>query len=219
MDKLKNRNILFLVGWLYFCISLQAQQKVTEYTKDFSFKEGVYLSFSDFKNNSPIPLSKVIFNANRGDRDFLKYALDKKDLVYLDSLGKEQQIETSKVWGYSANDAIYVNYGTSFNRVVVIGSISHFVATVQTIVSLRNPYYYYDPYYNRTQYNYTTGQYILDFETGTIGDFNVTNMESLLQRDQELYKEFGALNKKKKRETIFIYLRKYNEKHAIYFPL
>lgn len=218
MNLFRKHIFLFLLFCFAAC-SLFAQQKVAQYTKDFSFKEGVYLSFADFKNHNPIPVSKVVFNVNRGDRDFLKYALDKKEFVYLDSLGREQKIETTKVWGYCSNNVVNINYGTSFNRVVVIGSISHFVATIQTIVSIRNPYYYYDPYYNRTQYSYVTGQYILDFETGTVGDFNVANMESLLQRDQELHKEFMTLSKKKKKDSIFIYLRKFNDKHPIYFPL
>jgi hypothetical protein len=33
-----------------------------------------------------------------------------------------------------------------------------------------------------------------------------------------LYNEFIALKKKQKRDSIFLYLRKYNEKHPIYFP-
>jgi hypothetical protein len=104
---------------------------------------------------------------------------------------------------------------------VVIGSLSHFVATIAQKTA-NDPFGYgynnglgYNPY---PRYVYSTQQFILDFESGNIYDFDVEHMEVLLQRDQNLLKEFDALKRKQKRDSIFLYLRKYNEKHPIYFP-
>lgn len=83
-----------------------------------------------------------------------------------------------------------------------------------------DPYYYNDPFGNPyPRYTYISSQYILDFEFGKVLEFTVENMEAVLQRDAELYKEFLALKKRKKRDSIFLYLRKYNEKHPIFFPI
>ena len=59
-------------------------------------------------------------------------------------------------------------------------------------------------------------QFIFDSQTNKIVDFNVKNMELLLKNDAELYAEFMKLKKRKKADSIFIYLRKYNEKYPLY---
>jgi hypothetical protein len=43
-------------------------------------------------------------------------------------------------------------------------------------------------------------------------------MEYILQRDPALFAEYSALKKKQKRDQMFIYLRKYNDKHPLLFP-
>ncbi len=220
--------VCLLPLYLYSLIpgSALAQQKIIEYDKDFTFREGVYFSFFDFKNNHPVPTSKILFKSNKDDRDFLKLALNNSTFHYLDSIGKEEEIKTNSIWGYCSNGTIYINHGTDFNRMVVIGSFSHFVATI-AIRTSADPFGYghgygYDnggigmnPY---PQYAYSTQQFILDFSSGHVLDFTVSNMEFLLQQDDALYKEFMALKKRQKRDSIFMYLRRYNTKHPIYFP-
>lgn len=198
--------------------SLLAQQKKIQYDRDFVFREGVYLSFQDFVNNNPIPVSKIVFNSNKGDKDFLKYVLDKPSFTYIDGLSKEVEYKTDEAWGYCSNSVIYINYGTDFNRVTIIGSICHFVATIPTRIGVSDPFYYNQPFGNREQYTYVTEQLIMDMESGKVMQFNVANMEALLSRDEALSKEFIALKKKQKRDSTFIYLRKYNEKHPVFFP-
>jgi len=197
---------------------LFAQQKTIQYTKDFEFKDGVYLSIFNFRKNSPVPLSKIIFNSNKGDKDFLKHVLDKNTFSYLDSTGKEQSEKTDDIWGYCSGGNIYINHGTDFNRVTIIGSICHFVATIPMKVGMSDPFNYNDPFYNPQQYTYVSEQFVLDYESGKVLEFNVSNMEALLSRDETLYKEFTALKKKQKRDSIFLYLKKYNEKRLVYFP-
>ncbi|MBI4930701.1 MAG: hypothetical protein HY841_08065 [Bacteroidetes bacterium] len=197
---------------------LFAQQKAVQYDKDFVFKEGIYLSFFNFKNNSPVPSSKIIFSSNKNDKDFLKYVLDKTTFTYIDSLGKEQEVKTDNAWGYSSNGNVYINHGTDFNRVNIIGSICHFVATVPVRVGMSDPFYNNDPFYNPQQFTYVSNQYVIDFDSGKVLEFDVDNMEMFLQKDDALYKEFSALKKKQKRNSIFLYLRKFNEKHPVYFP-
>lgn len=50
-------------------------------------------------------------------------------------------------------------------------------------------------------------------------DFNVTNMEEILKTDTDLYNQFMKLKESEKPNSIFTYLRKYNEKHPLYLPL
>ena len=108
-----------------------------------------------------------------------------------------------------------MNFSHAFNRLNVIGTLCHFTATVRTSVG------YHDP----MNYNYglhdtydELRQFIYDTEINRVLDFNVANMEVILKNDDELYKQFMALKKREKSDAIFIYLRKYNEKHPFYLP-
>jgi len=194
------------------------QQKAIQYTKDFEFRNGLYISFLDFRNNNPVIASQLISDYNKSSREFFDKVLSKNTFTYTDSTGNEQTLKTDDIWGYCSNGIIYLNHGTDFNRVTIIGSICHFVATVPMKIGTSDPFNYNDPFYNPPQYTYVSEQFVLDYESGKVLEFNVSNMEALLSRDAALYKEFSALKKKQKRDSIFLYLRKYNEKHPIYFP-
>jgi hypothetical protein len=222
MKKCLNRRLFVLFIFLSACACAFAQTRMVQYSRDFEFKEGIYLTVFNFKNNSPIIRSKISFNSNKNDKDFFNYVLARNILTYTDSAGKEEHIQTEKVWGYFSNGTLYINYGTGFNRVAVIGSLCHFVAVMPTRIGMNDPFTPFNPYqpYGSMQprYVYATNQYVLDFESGSVFEFDVTHMEVLLQRDVALYNEFMALKKKQKRDSIFLYLRKYNEKHPVYFP-
>lgn len=222
------RKIVLLLLLVFPCFQkeIKAQQRAIEYDRNFVFRDGIYLSFQDFRNNAPIPVNRVISDYNRNVQDFLGRVLSKKSFSYIDVAGSQQTANSDEVWGYCSGGMIYINYGTDFNRMTVIGSISHFIATLRTRMVSQDPFYYGRPYgygygYGYpppTQFSYTSVQCILDFDTGNIMDFNINNMEIILSRDPMLYQEFLALKKRRKKEAIFYYLRKYNEKHPIYFP-
>lgn len=204
--------------FIFQATAVSAQEKAVQYTKDFEFSNGIYLSYGQFKNNAPVIASKIISDYDKADRNFFDKVLSKNSFTYIDSAGKEQTFKSDDVWGYCQNGIIYINHGTDYNRVTIIGSICHFVATTQRQIGVADPFMYNDPFYNPQQSAYVSQQFILDYESGKVLDFNVANMESLLSRDADLYAAFSALKKKQKRDSIFLYLRKYNEKHPIYFP-
>lgn len=209
---------LLMFFLLFACIPLAAQQKSVPYEPGFEFKEGIYLSVWNFKNNNPIPPASIVFNSNRNDKSFLKHVLDKTTFTYIDSAGKEQQVKTEDAWGYSSNGTVYINYGTDFSRVTVIGSICHFVATIPMRLGVADPFYNNQPFDSRQQFTYVSEQLIIDMESGNVLRFGIETLEPLLSRDEALYKEFTSLKKKQKRDSVFLYLRKYNEKHPIFFP-
>jgi len=209
---------LVYVFLLIFSEVAFSQQKVIQYDKDFVFKDGIYLSIFDFKKNNPIPTSRIVFSSNKGDKDFLKYVTEKNTLDYLDEEGKTQEVKMASVWGYCSSGSVYINHGTGFNRVTIIGSFSHFLSTI-AVQTGYDPFYYTNPFGSPyPRYTYVTEQFILDFDSGKIVEFNVNNMEALLQKDEALYKDFMQLKKRQKRDGIFLYLRKYNEKHPVFFP-
>lgn len=77
---------------------------------------------------------------------------------------------------------------------------------------------YYSPY-GRNMTRNELKQYLIDFESGKILEYDVSNAELLLMKDSELYEEYVRLPRKKKKELIFVYIRKFNEKNPLYIPV
>ena len=77
---------------------------------------------------------------------------------------------------------------------------------------------YYSPY-GRNMTRNELKQYLIDFESGKILEYDVSNAELLLMKDSELYEEYVKLSRKKKKEQMFVYIRKFNEKNPLYIPV
>jgi hypothetical protein len=62
-------------------------------------------------------------------------------------------------------------------------------------------------------------QYLIEFESGKLLEFDVINTELLLMKDDKLYEEYVQLSRKKKKELMFVYIRKFNENNPLYLPV
>ncbi len=197
---------------------------MVKYSTDFKFKEGIYINFDQVKENDPIPKSRILTSVDYDDQYFFDHLQDQKKIYYYDKIGTKHELVVKNLWGYSRNGFLYININGNFFRITYIGKICHFVATQTTYMnSYNNPYYnnyYYSPYqYNPQTYQTTEmRQYLLDFETGKVYDYNDESIEILLMKDPELYDEYMALRKKKKKQLKFLYIRKFNEQNPLYFP-
>ena len=229
-----------------FAFELAAQSDSTpsmvKYTLEFKFREGFYLNFDQVKSNKPIPKSRILTSTDYNSKTFFDQVTESQTLTYFDDLGNSQEIETTKLWGYCKNGILYINIGGSFNRITITGSICHFVANITSYSSRYNSPYGYSPYgyspYGYSPYSYgyspygyspygygspnyrTTElkQFMLDFNTGKIVEYDSKNVEMLLMTDPELHDEFSRLRSKKKQQLRFMYIRKYNERNPLYIP-
>jgi hypothetical protein len=190
-------------------------QSTVPYSRDYEFREGVFLNVEQFRNNTPIPKASIVSGIPAGQIDFLSEVMEQKTLTYKDSAGKEQTVQTETVWGYCQNRFVSINFNGSFNRFNVIGTLSLFSGMLIRTPLERDPMG--DIYSVNTSYE-ELHQFVFDTKANKIWDFNVKNMEQLLQDDDELYQAFMKLKKRAKADSIFIYLRKYNEKHPLYLP-
>lgn len=206
-----NRIINILI-FIFISSQLFAKDSIA-YSRDYEIKEGFFLTVSDFINNSPISKSLIVSNYPKTDNDFLSQVATQKQITYKDEKGVEQKIETNSIWGYCQNRAIYINFNKELKRVNVIGTLFHFTAMVTVYSPYRDPM---NTTYGINSIQSQLQQFIYDTRTNKIMDFTVKNMEVILKDDDALYKEFMKLKKRKKADSIFIYLRKYNEKHPLY---
>ncbi len=232
--KLMRRFILLLIliaGNISIIYSQNREQKLEKYTPDFMFKDGIYINFSQVKMNNPMPASRIVSDTPHDDPDFYNKLLNLKRITYFDDFGVQQSLSVDNIWGFCRNGIIFIKVGNGFSRVTVIGNICHFVANITTYNSRYYDPYYYNPYYynpysyNRYGYNpgsYSTTemkQYLIDFETGKIVNYDERNLEVLLMKDPELHDEYAALKRRKKKQLKFLYIRKFNERNPLFVPV
>jgi hypothetical protein len=243
---LKRLRIFFLIslfspGIPWGLILGQEKEGMVKYSPDFRFKDGIYLNFEQVKLNSPIPKAKLLTSIDYNDREFFKKIFEIDKIYFYDNMGIRQEVAKNSIWGFSRNGVLYVQIQDNFNRITFIGSICHFVADITTYDSRSygSPYGYYDPYYSPYGYsnyynpyspyyspyrqsNMTRNelkQYLIDFESGKVLEFDVGNTELLLMKDNQLYEEYVQLSRKKKKQLMFVYIRKFNEKNLLYIPV
>ena len=187
----------------------KAQSDSIAYSHEYDFKEGIYLSYSDFKHNHPIPVSAIVLNYPKTQLDFLTEVMKQKNIVFKDESGNDHKLETYSIWGYCRNHSIYINYLGQFNKLMVIGTLCHFNATVTRYLVAPDPMGMNSTYEEMHQFVYDTN-------TNKAFEFDVPSMELLLKKDDELYAKFMGLKKREKADAIFVFLRKYNERHLLY---
>jgi hypothetical protein len=220
----------------------QEQEGMVKYTPDFRFRDGIYVNFDQVKQNNPIPKAKILTSTDYNDKEFFKKLLESEKIYYYDGMGVRQEVSVSNIWGYSRNGVLYIQVQNNFNRITFVGSISHFVADVTTYDNRSyspyggyyDPYYYspygygnyyypygsyYSPYGRNTMSRNEIKQYIFDFENGKILEFDQKITETLLLSDNELYEEYVRLPRKDRKDLMFVYIRRYNEKNPLYLPV
>ncbi|MDD4644384.1 MAG: hypothetical protein PHY99_00175 [Bacteroidales bacterium] len=233
--------ILTALTLLFFTAGFSQNDSVkkVKYTPEFQFSPGLYLNFNQVRDNKPIPSIRIISNDSPFDFSFFKNLVKNKTIGYFDEFGAQQEVKTDAIWGYCQDGKIYIQYNGEFNRVPIIGHVCHFIADVTVMETRYDPYYsdpynsyynsgyynsgYYSPYYSRP-YNRTVkrnemGQYLLDFESGKIMEFNRESVKILLMQDSELYDEFMKIKKRKQDDLLFFFLRRLNEKNPVMIPV
>ncbi len=201
-----------------------------KYSPDFQFIDGLYANFEMVLANDPIPPARIVTDLDMFDREFYDKITTAKEIVIYDENGVKQVLNTHEIWGYSRNGILYISVGSAFHRISFVGSICHFVATVTTYNPNYYDPYYYNPYYSNSYYynrysmpqsnvsSTDLRQYLLDFETGDVMEYDTESVEVLLMKDPELADEYHALRNRKKKQMKFVFIRRYNEKHPLYFP-
>ncbi len=209
--------ILTFILYLMSTNQLFAQQDSVKYDLDFKFNDGFFLDFNQVRSNQAIPFKNIITNNNT---DLFLEKLTNIPSFMLFVNGEKKNIETKNIWGYAKNDVIYIQYNKKFYRVPSIGSISFFVANIEVQYQTgMNPWN--NSFYGTQGQSYTTDelhQFLIDFKTGTLYEYSIKSIEKLISFDKELFTEYTKLKKRKQKQLSFIYIRRFNESHPLYFP-
>lgn len=198
---------------LFIAFSALAQGDSVAFTIDSKMPDGVYLQYADFRKNDPITVAQIESKLDKEQLNFIEKTMQQGTFTF----NKEGQFATyaSKgVWGFFQNNTLYVNYKGDFYRVPVFGAVSYMVATV-----LVSNIGFYDPMYGGMGGGYTreTREFLIDFYDGVITELTLDKAGKLLSRDKTLYDEFIKLSRKRQKEQLYRYIRRYNELHPVYF--
>jgi len=225
--------LAFLTGIHGPAFAQQDTIGMVKYTPGFKFEEGIFLNFDQVRQNNPVAKSRIITTVQYDTPDFYERVLQEKKIQVFDNLGNKQEISTKSLWGFSRNGVLYINLNEGYFRITIIGNICHFVASLTTYNNSYYPYYGYGyPYYGYPynpyspySYPYSNSsntemrQYLLDFRTGNVLEYDVESVKVLLMNDPELHDEFASLSNKKQKQLKFMYIRKFNERNPLYFPI
>lgn len=180
-----------------------------KYTSDYVFNDGIYKTFTEFKNDNP-SITKLIVNKPTplADPNFtiLNYKCS-------DSSKSNGECEMKDCWGYCYRGDVYIShlYHAYFFKLMVIGSVCHFAGLAVSGNSTPMSDIH-EGFGAANKYQ----QFYLDFNTGEVLPFTFKNFSVFLQKhDDVLYQQL--LKEKKKKKVIFHYLLKYNAKHPIWF--
>lgn len=203
--------IILLLTWFAAPFFVSAQTDTMALREPF--REGIFLSYDDFRHQRRIDKDEVVTSVPKAYLYFYSRVLFEKELV-IEENGVRRKILSSEVWGFFQNNTLYLNYRGEFYRVPVFGAFSYFVATV--VVSTPG---FYDPRFGATVSGGTTREireFMMDASEGRVKELNGENVESVLSRDPQLWAEFTKLSRRKQKDQLYRYIRRYNETHPVY---
>jgi hypothetical protein len=186
-------------------------QDSVRYSPDYRFREGIYLDFAAFRHNAPsIPMAALTTAQGRPVQDLRS---EGGKLFHPDSSGQRVRLDFDRVWGFCANGVVYVHAGNGFSRIGLMGALAH--------LTFDATYHDLDPYSVNGTATYTVEeQRFLDMATGQFLPVTAGGIYRAIARDAVLKEAFDALRKKDRNrpETLFLFMRRYNDRHPLYFP-
>lgn len=204
---------MLLKSYLFFLVVAtnitiaNAQADSIAVVPDFKFNEGIYLTFNEFKANSP---SIINFSLQyKGDNTFL--VIDCPD-----SIADTKTCYVENAWGYCKDRSVYKHQGyhNNYYRLQVIGALIHYY-----VIEMN----FYDPMMDNS-YNgisaapvrkVSNREMVMEWETGRSFEFVYKNFRIYLrENDIQLFQQLESA--KRKRKMIYYYLLKYNELHPMY---
>jgi hypothetical protein len=186
-------------------------QDSVRYSGGYAFQDGIYFNFRAFRGNAPsIPMEAL--TTPQGQRIADLRSADGK-LYFPDSSGARTKLDMDAIWGFCDKGVVYVRAGNDFSRIGLMGSLAHLVFDA----TYRN----FDPYMMGGSTTYTVEeQRFLDMATGAFLPVSAAGLYTVIARDAVLKEAFDALKKKERNrpETLFLFMRRYNDRHSLYFP-
>ncbi len=216
-----NKYILtyFFVLCSFFLFS---QEKLTN---NFGFQNGIYLSYEEFKNNSP----SLSWQDVSSELIILE-SIHRAKMDALISLADSSEIDIENIWGFSANGIPYKKVSKEnkseffiFSGLVIRGRICYYSYDINeekpVEVSAYNPVTG-KPFRTQTimRERKVSYQYLLDFETGDEEIFSVSNVGKWILSDEKLYETFKVTDPNERKKKLLKFIQIFNDRNEVYIP-
>jgi hypothetical protein len=170
--------------------------------------EGVYFSFSAFRAAIPDLVKKDLHRELDKDHFTIRQWAAAEKLYYTSETGRKLEVGLDSIWGFSENGVVFVLLGNRFHKISTLGAISYFLESYPTIGGNPSPVI--------TDTRGSSAYRLLDMETGEFYYYTVEDFSLLLERDENLFREFQAIESpKEKKKKIFLFLERYNKAHPL----
>ena len=205
--------LLSLIASTFIVIGSNGQSDSVLLTKNFKFKDGVFLNYKDFKNNTPTyqweELEVGIFS---NPKTFLTQ-------IYFMKLKRGQSresIDLDKVWGISLDGIPYVQMDKEelrkenavFSALKVRGEICYLEYEVEMKQMI--PMSVYNPLTGKPFRTMNVERNVpikfkkmMHFDSGEIEDFTVANFKHWIKKDEKLYKTVSEMNALEAEDKLF----------------
>lgn len=214
--------ILFCTLLILTVCCLHAQQDTLLLTKNFKFKDGIYLTLQDFQHNNPTyTWGDVQASMATSDEGFIAQV----EFIKL----KEQQLDLQQVWGICIAGIPYVrlakgkvtNAATVFAGLRVRGKICYFnykeAVTVMQMVKAYNPLTGRPFRQGKIPVEKMVERHqLLHFQTGQVVDFTKNNFMTWIADDRQLLETVQDLSPQEVQEKLFKCLLIYVDRNEIY---
>lgn len=219
---------IFLIFFLFFSVQISAQDSLLV-SKNFLFKDGIYLKLESLQQNSP--------DHKWEDVDARYFANPQTFLTSVDYIkGKSQNTDNqyfdlNKIWGICIDGIPYIRIPdtlldkkmTTFVALKVRGKICYFTYNYSKKVTF--PMSAYNPVNGKP---FRTGmieremefkaEKMMIFETGEIEDFTLENFRKRILDDPRLIQSINELTEQEANEKLFKCLLIYDDRNEIFVP-
>lgn len=207
------------------CLNIMSAQDSLLVSKNFRFKNGIYMDLKAFQSNSPnYKWSDVKSDYFANPQTFLT------SVNYI-KLDENQELDLNTIWAICIDGIPYVRldiepYGKrmkTFAALKVRGKICYF--TYQDKQTIKFPMSAYNPVTGRP---FRTAmierdfdvqvEKILHFETGEIADFTLENFRKWILDDPRLIQSINELKPEEVQERLFKCLLIYDDRNEVFVP-
>lgn len=217
--------LLTIISFLMIGYGTTNAQKV-KLTNDFEFKNGLYLSFESFKNNTPdLTWEEVKYDAFSNQE---KRSIQFKYLNRVDTNNKLKSIPLDTIWGFCAEGVPYIRVDipsratSEFTVLRTRGRICYF--TYEAYIMKEVPMIIYDPNTGRPIFKKSiqneelvTVEKIMSFETGEVETFSLPIFkEWIIKTDEKLMTTLEDFNETQASEKLYKSMLIFNDRNPVY---
>lgn len=222
------RILLISILCLIFTNVLTAQgDSIVYLSKNFKFKDGVFLNFEDFKNNTPTyEWKEVEAGLFSNPQNFMAQMHFLK--IKPNDNSSEKEIDLEEIWGISIDGIPYVRLekeilnkeNTIFAGLKLRGKICYF--EYEEYVMRRIPMSAYNPVTGKPFRTMKVNRKVkvihknmLHFETGEMAVFSAENFSKWIQDDKKLLETVKDLKPQEVKDKLFKCLLIYDDRNLV----